>query len=60
MRTTESWKQGFKGLNEYFNLTQNITQFKGNVLFWLVKIVIILDFDGELTQKKVVANGFIF
>ena len=56
MRTTESRNWGSKGLGEYFSVTQNITQFKRNILFWLVKIVIILDFDVE----KVVVNGFIF
>ena len=43
-----------------FYLTQNVTQFKSNALFWLVKIVTILGFDVELTRKKVIVNGFIF
>ena len=32
--------------------SRNITQFKRNILFWLVINVIKLDFDVELTQKK--------
>ena len=33
---TESCEQGFKRLNEYFNLTRKMTQHRRNVLFWYV------------------------
>ena len=53
----DNWilETGSKGLNEYFNLTRNITQFKRKVLLCLVKIVLILDFHVELTWKELLS-----
>ena len=49
---TESCEQGFKRLNQYFDLTCKITQFKRNVLFWFVNQCFNTDLEAELKRKK--------
>ena len=49
---TESCEQGFKRLNQYFDLTRKMTQFKRNVLFWFVNRCFNTDLEEELKRKK--------
>ena len=49
---TESCEQGFKRLNQYFDLTRKMTQFKRNVLFWFVNQCFNTDLEEELKRKK--------
>ena len=49
---TESCEQGFKRLNQYFELTRKMTQFKRNVLFWFVKECFNTDLEAELKRKN--------
>ena len=52
----ESCEQGFRILNQYFELTRKTTQFKRNVLFWFVNECFNSDLEMELKQKKVVIS----
>ena len=49
---TESCEQGFKRLNQYFELTRKMTQFKRNVLFWFVNECFNTDLEAELKRKN--------
>ena len=47
---TESCEQGFRRLNQYFELTRKMTQYKRNVLFWFVNDC--FNRENELKKKK--------
>ena len=49
---TESCEQGFKRLNQYFELPRKMTQFKRNVLFWFVNECFNTDLEAELKRKS--------
>lgn len=49
---TESCEQGFRRLNQYFELTRKMTQHKRNVLFWFVNDCFNRDLEDELKKKK--------
>ena len=49
---TESCEQGFKRLNQYFDLTCKVTQFKQNMLFWFVNECFNTDLEADLKRKK--------
>ena len=48
----ESCEQGFRILNQYFELTRKMTQHKRNVLFWFVNDCFNRDLEDELKKKK--------
>ena len=52
MWTTESCKQGFKRLNQYYDLTGKMTEFKRNVLFFFVYKCFTTDLEAEVRGKK--------
>ena len=64
---TESCEQGFRRLNQYFDLTRKMTQFKRNVLFWFVNECFNTDLEEELRvllngqsdNKKVIVNRYV-
>ena len=43
---------GFKRLNQCFDLTRKMTQFKRNELFWFVNHCFNTDLEEELKRKK--------
>ena len=49
---TESCEQGFRRLNQYFELTRKMTQFKRKVFFWFVNECFNSDLEMELKQNK--------
>ena len=49
---TESCELGFKRLNQCFDLTRKMTQFKRNELFWFVNHCFNTDLEEELKLKK--------
>ena len=49
---TEFCEQGFKRLNQYFDLTRKMSQFKRDVLFWFVNQCFDTDLEAELKRKK--------
>ena len=49
---TESCEQSLRRLNQYFELTRKMTQFKRNVLFWFVNECFNSDLEMELKQKN--------
>ena len=48
----ESCKQGFRRLNQYYHLTQKMTPFERNVLFWFDNECFNADLEAELKRKK--------
>ena len=49
---TESCEQGFRRLNQYFEVTRKMTQYKRNVLVWFVNECFNVDLESELRRKK--------
>ena len=49
---TECCEQGFRRLNQYFELTRKMTQYKRNVLFWIVNECFNSVLEAELKRKN--------
>lgn len=49
---TESCEQGFRRLNQYFEVTRKMTQYKRNILFWFVNNRFNTDLESELKSRK--------
>ena len=55
---TESCEQGFRRLNQYFEITRKMTQYKRNVLFWFVNDSFNSDLERELKTRKLMWPNF--
>ena len=49
---TGSCEQGFRRLNQYFDMTRKMTQYKRNILFWFVNYSFNHDLEKELKTQK--------
>ena len=50
--STDSCEQRFRRLNQYFELTRKMTQYKRNVLFWFVNECLNADLEEGLRCKQ--------
>ena len=49
---TESCEQGFRRLNQYFEITRKMTQYKRDILFWFVNDSFNSDLEKKLKTRK--------